>query len=466
MGEEVMLPEKKRLPVFIILVMSASIMTPSTSIILAQAQIDTPGSQQSQNDRSTLAKYIDPVSGMTADQAVAFALKNNAELQAARQEIEAARALVRQARLRPNPMLNVSGSRMIAGMDNSLMVSGTLPLELGGRRAARVRVAERGVDVREQMLADRERMLAAEVRAKFGEALAETLKLGFTEELLRTTRRGYRLVVARVVEGRTPPLEQNMMLVEVNRLRSMNELREGRVEVALLELRNQIGMRPEEPLRLKGDFDNLLDRPLPVAEATQRALAERPDIRAARAVENLAESQIEEARSGGRLDASVSAGYQRMRSGFPMRGINDAGELQPVEDVFNFVTFGLTLNLPVRNKNQGAIEAASAMAEAAKRRREFVELSVRREVAAAYARYERAARAMEIFRVGVQGQANSNLDVVRQTYELGARTLLDYISEQRRFIEVENEFIDALLETYQARVEIERTTGSSGLIAR
>lgn len=438
----------------------------SISISFAQTIADTPDGQRSQNNRSTLAKYIDPVSGMSADEAVAFALKNNAELQAVRQEIEAARALVKQARLRPNPMLDVSGSRMIAGTDNSLMVAGTLPLELGGRRAARISVAERAVEVREQVVADRERLLAAEVRAKFGEALSEALKLGFTEELLLTTRRGYRLVVARVVEGRTPPLEQNMMLVEVNRLRSLNEMREGKVEVALLELRNQIGMKPEEPLRLKGDFDNLLDRPLPIAEATLRALAERPDIRVARAVENLAEAQIEEARAGGRLDASVSAGYQRMRSGFPVRGINQAGQLQPVESVFNFATFGLTLNLPVRNKNQGAIEAAVATAEAAKRRREFAELTVRREVAAAYARYERAARAMEIFRVGVQGQANSNLDVVRQTYELGAKTLLDYVGEQRRFIEVENEFIDALLETYQARVEIERTTSSPGLIAR
>jgi cobalt-zinc-cadmium efflux system outer membrane protein len=140
--------------------------------------------------------------------------------------------------------------------------------------------------------------------------------------------------------------------------------------------------------------------------------------------------------------------------------------LQPVQDVFHYLTFGISLDLPVRNKNQGAIEAAVAEAEAAKQRREFAELTVRREVAAAYARYERAARAMEIYRVGVQGQANQNLDVIRQTYELGSKTLLDYIAEQRSFIEVENDYINALLDTYQARVEIERTVASSELINR
>ena len=122
-----------------------------------------------------------------------------------------------------------------------------LPLELGGRRVARIAVAKRELEMREQVLTDRERMLASEVRAKFGEALAEVLKLGFTEELLAASRRGYKLVVARVVEGRTAPLEQNMVLVEVNRLRSMRETSEGKVQVAMLELRNLMGMNPEAP---------------------------------------------------------------------------------------------------------------------------------------------------------------------------------------------------------------------------
>jgi cobalt-zinc-cadmium efflux system outer membrane protein len=55
---------------------------------------------------------------------------------------------------------------------------------------------------------------------------------------------------------------------------------------------------------------------------------------------------------------------------------------------------------------------------------------------------------------------------VRQTYELGSKTLLDFIAEQRRFIEVETGFIDSLLDTYLARVEIERATASSKLINR
>jgi len=412
------------------------------------------------------SRYLDQTNGVTANDAVAYALSHNGELEAARKEIDAARAMVKQARLRANPKLDVDGARQINGKDNTFGASAMLPLELGGRRAARVAVAEREVEVREREVANRERLLAAEVRLKFGEGLAQALKLSFADEQVEANQQSLNLIAARVTEGATPPLEQNMALVELNRLRSIRETAEGKLEVLMFELKNLIGMTPEETVRLRGDFSNLIDQLPPVAEATERALRERPDLQWFRQVENLAAARIEQARAEGRLDASISAGYERMNSSFMVFGVNEGGQLQPVQGVFHFLKFGVSLDLPVRNKNQGAIEAAVAEAEAAKRRREFAELTVRREVAAAYAQYDRAVRAEEIFRVGVLDPARANLDVVRQTYALGSKTLIDYIGEQRRFIELENDFIDAQLAVYNARVDIARATSAPELIKR
>jgi outer membrane protein, heavy metal efflux system len=429
--------------------------------VVAQVQ---PGVSR-QPGGSSLPRYYDPAGGMTADQTVIYALSHNAELLAARNEIEAAQALVRQAGLRPNPSVEFERKEQLGGNDNTSMVAGMLPLELGGRRSARVLVAHKELEVKERLLTDRERLLAAEVRKKFGAALAEILKLGFSEDLINTTDRGFRLVAAKVKEGQTAPLEENLLLVEVNRIRSLRETNEGKVEVTLLELRNLIGMRPEEPLRLKGDFDHLISPLPPLVTATEDALRTRPDIQAARATEALASARIEQARSEGRLDASLTGKYERMDFSFPQQGVNMAGQLVPIQGVFHSVSAGIRLDIPVRNKNQGAIAAAIAENEAAKRRREFTELAVRNEVATAFARYQRAARAMEIYRVGVREQASSNLDVIRQTYELGSKTLLDYIAEQRRFIEFENGYIDTLLETYQARIEIQLAASEPRLIA-
>lgn len=420
----------------------------------------------SKNSPLSFTKYLDNALGKTANELVAFALENNLELAALRKETEAAGALIRQARLRPNPSLETSGTRQIGGGDNSLMIQGSLPLELGGRRGARIRVAARELEIRRLAAAERERLLATEVRAKFGESLAAAFKLKFTEEILSAATENYNLVAALVATGRRAPLEQNMETVELNRIRAMRETSEGAIEIRLLELRNLVGMPPEEPLRLRGDFEDLLEVLPPQTDSVTRALQSRPDLQGARAVEQLAAARIEQARAEGRLDADVMLGYQRMKSGFPLSGIDEAGMLQPIDSKFQFFTFGVTLNLPIRNRNQGMIAAAVLEKEAARHRREFGELTIRREIAAAYVRYERAARAMQIYRMGVREQAAANLSVVRQTYELGQKTLLDYIAEQRRFVETESGFIDAQTEVYLARVEVLRAAYAPQLIGK
>ena len=292
------------------------------------------------------------------------------------------------------------------------------------------------------------------------------MKLSFVEETLAAATENYKLVAARVNEGKTAPLEQNMEAVELNRLRAMRETSEGQAEIALLELKNLIGMPPETILRLRGDFADLLN-PLPPPEiAVEQALKNRPDLQTARALGSLAQARIKQAQVQGKLDAGISAGYTRMRQGFPQRGFDDNGNLTRVQELANVFSVGVTLELPVFNKNQGTIEALILEKNAAAKRLEFGELTVRREVAAAFVRYERAARAMEIYRAGVEKLAAINLGVVRQTYELGATNLLDYIAEQRRYIQVKNDFIDAQLQVYLARVEILRAIAAPELITK
>ena len=426
--------------------------------VRAQAPIAAP--------TGDITRYLDQVGGMTADAAVALAIENNGELQAFRKDVEATRAMIRQASLRPNPRVTASGANQISGPDNNQMAEVMLPLELGGRRSARIAVARGELEVREFELANRERLLAAEVRLKFGEALAAIKKLAITGSTITAAKQGYELVSARVAEGKTAPLEQNIFLVEVNRLQSIRETAEGKVETVMFELRNMVGMRPEEPLRVRGDFVGLIAPPPPLSASTDDAMRLRPDLQGARSLEQLAAAKIEQAKSEGRIDASLKSGYQRMNSGYMLSGYDDHGVLQPIQDIFHFFTFGIEIDLPVRNRNQGAVAAAQFEREASRRRVEFGELTIRREVAAAIARYNRAARSLSIFQNGVRDQANTNLQVIWQTYELGGRSLLDYIAEERRFLDIENELIDAGLETYNANVELLRATGSPELIKK
>src|SRR5207253_7819953 len=110
----------------------------------------------------------------------------------------AAKAMVKQARLRANPRLDIEGTRQIPpGKDNRVMATAMLPLELGGRRTTRITVAEREVEVREREVANRERLLAGEVRMKFGEALSQAMKLSFTDELVEANQQSFNLKIGR-----------------------------------------------------------------------------------------------------------------------------------------------------------------------------------------------------------------------------------------------------------------------------
>ncbi len=399
-------------------------------------------------------------SDLTADDLVKLALKQNGELQAARQMIAEARGRWRQAGLKANPMVEASGTQAASSPDNNQMIGIELPLELKGRRRARVDVAAREIEMREAEVRDFERRLAAEVGMKYAEAIAAARNLKLAEDQLKLARESHRLTVARVDAGRSAPLEQNLLFVEVSRVEAMRIGTESRAEVAMFELKKIVGMPPEEALLLRDEFA-AVQPPPEHSEVIGQTLLKRPDLIAARAAESLAAAQLEQARIEGRVDASMFASYERMSFGYGVRGFNDAGRLVPVTGVFHYLTFGVKVALPTRNKNQGAIEAAAATIEAARLRREFAEKVARNEVAAAYLRFNRAGQAMNIYGENVLKNAARNLDVIRQAYELGQKTVLDYMAEQRRYVEMERGFTELLKNYFDARVEIERATASN-----
>jgi cobalt-zinc-cadmium efflux system outer membrane protein len=401
--------------------------------------------------------HAQPAAELTVDELVARAIADSPDLRATRAEIEAAVGRLRQAGLRPNPMLELGGQKAL-GPDNNLMIGVTLPLDLNGRKEGRVGVAERELQMKRAQVRDRERRLAADIRMKAGDLFAARRSLAITDDLLRANRDALRVVEDRVRQGAAPPIDEKLMLVEVNRLDATRQLLATRVDIAGLQLKALAGMGPEAPLGVRGDLAS--GAPPPSAdEAMRQALTSRPDLDVARADIATGLARIRKEQAEARWDASVNVGYQRQDFGYDLNGLTSSGATRPIQDVFHYFGAGVSIMLPVRNRNQGNIAAAEADARAAERRLDFAELIVRQEVAAALAQYEAARRSLEIYERGVRDVATGNLAVVRQTYELGRGTLLDVITEQRRYIDVENGYTDTLKQIYDARVEIARVTG-------
>ncbi|SRR5712691_3089370 len=396
----------------------------------------------------------------TVDELVARALAENPDLRASRAEVEAARGRLRQAALRPNPMLELGGQKNVTGPDNNAMVGVTLPLDLNRRKEGRVGVAERELEMKGAQAADRERRLTAEVRMKAADVLGARRDLQVTDDLLRANREALGLIGERARRGAAPPLEESLQSVEVNRLEARRRLLEGQVEIFGFQLRVLAALPSDAPLLVQGDLTSpppMLDR----ASGVARALERRADLQVARADAAAARARILKEQAEGRWDASINVNYQRQDFGYNLNGLTDRGGTRPIQDVFHYFGGGVTITLPVRNQNQGNIAAAKAEAVAAERRVELAELTVRQEVESAFTQHEAAQRALEIYARGVRDVARQNLDVVRKTYEFGRATLLDVVAEQRRYIEIEMGYTEALKQVYNAAVDIERAVGTT-----
>ncbi len=405
--------------------------------------------------KAAAEQYLDRENGVSLSDAIAGALEREPTLRAARTEIEVARGMRLQAGLRPNPMMTFERREQSDGEDNQTLVGVEWPLDLF-RRGPRVAVSDREAEAVEHSVADRARMLVADVRLKYGEAATALRALAVADNLAASAERDLVLKRARVEEGASPPLERDLLDVELRRLESERLLAQGAVEAALVELKRALGMRSETALRLRDTIDTLVSRVDPSASPT--VIIERPDVREAEARVRLAGAREDRARSEGRFDMGLFGSYMRMAAGFPQQGFNRQGTLEPVQGVFHYLAGGATINLPLRDRNQGEIAAARADRAGAQARLEAVQLAAEAEVASAVAQDARARQALVIIEGAVR-LSRQNLDVVRQTHELGRGTISEVLAEQRRYLELETIYTTTLRTTYEARALLLRARG-------
>jgi cobalt-zinc-cadmium efflux system outer membrane protein len=405
-------------------------------------------------------KYFDAETGLTLQEAIGRALEHEPAIRAARSETDVARGLRLQAGLRPNPTVSFMQQEEPVGTDSQSRVEVQWPLDLF-RRPGRVAVAEREVEATERAIADRERLLAADVRLKYGEVVAALRELAVGDDLIAATARQRALVRERVEQGSAPPLERNMVDVEARRLEADRLLQAGKVEAAVVALKRLLGVSADEPLQVRNTIESLVhtDEMMPLPSAAAPASGTRPDVQEAEARLRVADARIDRARRDSRADVSLFGTYMRMDAGFPQQGFNNTGAVERVRGLFHYVSGGATVTVPLRNRNQGEIASARAVRVGAEATLAAVQLTAQAEIAAAKSRDDYARRAVAVYADGARTLARQNLDVVTQTYELGRATVFDVLNEQRRYLDLERAYTAALREAYEARTALRRALG-------
>ena len=396
--------------------------------------------------------------GIGLDEAIARARQQEPGLLAMRADVESARGRRQQATLRPNPTSTVETRREPGGTDSLVSIGVDWPLDLH-RRAARVAVADGQVAASQLSADERERSLVAEVRVRYGRVAAAMRDADVSTELAATVERQHRLLRGRADEGAAPRLDADLLDVELRRLQAARDLAQGRAERALLELKPLLGMQPEDPLVVSEPIDALVSSSAIGDRPPAAAIAERPDVRLAREQVVIADATLERAKREGRVDVAMFGSYMRMDSGFPQFGVSSAGSPERVRGQFHYVSGGVKVLLPVLDRNQGQVAAAQGDRTAAAARRRATELAAGADVAAAMVRDRRARQALAAFGASTQALARRNLDIVRQTFELGRATIFDVLAEQRRYLEFEQAYTATLTEAWQANVDLRRALG-------
>jgi cobalt-zinc-cadmium efflux system outer membrane protein len=403
------------------------------------------------------ARYIDPAAGLSVAQAIAEGLRQEPGLRDARAAIEAARGERGQAARRPNPVVSAERREELGGGDNQSLVGVEVPLDLF-RRGARMAVADRTVAVMERSADDRERLLAADIREQVGVVLAAVRRVDVMDAVVEASQRTVELLSARVREGAVPPIDRDVASVELQRLLGSRELAIGQADAAVARLKPLLGRPGQSPLMLRDSLEGSVVSDAPGAPAMPAA-DRRADVLGAAAQVAAAEARVAQARQEGRPDVGVFGSYMRMDSGFPQMAFGPRAVLEPIHGIFHNVAGGVRLTLPIFNRNQGTIAAARARAEGATHNLEARRLAAGAEVEAAQARDAAARRALALYSTDTRALARRNLEVVRETYQLGRATLFDVLNEQRRYLEFESGYTDALAEAFSAQTALQRATG-------
>lgn len=367
---------------------------------------------------------------ITLADALRQGLEASPRVSLAKANADAAEARARQAGVSPNPELsleveNFAGGGAFQGLrasETTLALSQRI--ELGGKRSARVEVARADRDFSfisyKSALADLERDIRfahANLRAAEDRAVLARDSVAAAEELLRTAK-------LLVEVGRDPPLRE---------LRAKAQLADTKVEQARAFGDLLVARQLLATLIGSSDRELTANVAIEVAPPNLPADTETLDIQLATAERTAAQARVRLARADAVPDVTGSAGVRRFSEGRETA-----------------LVAGISIPLPVRNRNRGNIDAAQSESLAAESGLALARLDVSRArseaqvlLGAADARYEALAGP------GI-AQAEEALRLAKLGYSTGKFSLIELLDAQNALNQAKLNLIEARLDRARA----------------
>lgn len=367
-------------------------------------------------------------------------------LEAARWRLRAAEGHAEQAGLFLNPELDVEVenfagtgvAKEFGGAETTVALGQTI--ELGGKRSGRSDVARRESEAA-RLDAEQQRLdVLARATRLFVAGLAAQEHARLEDEAASLARETEAAVRRRVAAGRSPPAEA--LRAKVARARA--DVRLGRAKrevlVAYSELASLWQGESSGIESLVGTLANLPESP--EEEPLARVVANSPRVAAREYEVSAAEAALGLAGVQGIPDPTLSVGYRRM---------NDSND--------HAMVAGLSLSLPVFDRNQGGAAEARAALEQASAELTGERTRVLAEAKATVARLDAARDEALALQKDILPTAEQALRETERGYQRGLFSLLDVLSAQQSLFGLRRDFLETAAHARELRADLDALLG-------
>jgi cobalt-zinc-cadmium efflux system outer membrane protein len=373
---------------------------------------------------------------------LALARRRSPEAVAAERRVEVTRSAVVGARpwLQENPSVGFIAGPRFRTNDQVTDVYVTLgvPLEIYGVRGLRLDAAEGAVTRDQALREDAGRRAVAAALEAYERALhAAALREAALAQVALTTDL-VRVAEARRSAGEAGDLDLLAAQVERARARRAVASAESIVAAADAALRIALGLDASQSLAVAGALDDARSR---YAQADLPAVPElRADLHAA-----------ELALTTTRAEVALEA-----RRALPVPMLQLSYQREEGADVY---LAGLSLPLPLFQRNQGPAAEARARLGLLTAERDFLRRRVETEVAAARSRLDAVREGLRLLEEDALPNLGATVRLVQRAYELGQADLTRVLVVRTQAAETRREHLDALLEVALAGIALDAARG-------
>jgi cobalt-zinc-cadmium efflux system outer membrane protein len=362
---------------------------------------------------------------VSLDEAIQMALQHNHNLLAQRSTIQQSQAEETTANLRPNPV--VLGDAQFLPLfqpsqfnsnylDNSAQFDVGLGylFERGKKRQHRLQAAQDQTAVTTSQVADDERTLTFNVAQDFINVEQAESTLDLAQQDLGSFQNTVAISQAQYQAGDIS--EDDLLKIKLQGLQFQTDVSQARLATVqdLSDLRQLLGYESvPADYDVAGQFE-YQQVPGNLEDFQEKALQNRPDLRAARQGITAANSQYGLQKAIGKRDVTAQINYTH------------------IADVNTASLFG-QIQLPIFDRNQGEIARTRYAIDQAQQQEQFTNDQVLTDVHDAFENLRSNDDIVTLYRSGYLDQAQQDRDISEYAYRRGAASLLDFLDAERRY---------------------------------